>query len=226
MERGKFGSKLLSYVGAAILTPYWAIAPCIAQSNLPSPPLGVSSPTFAPSGPCGSFYPQQIAPPKDKRITRVNVHILTDGTITNTSVNQSSGDPLLDAAAIACVKSFKPAPVKSGGQPVEIDWQYDAVWNRNGYSFAMKSASPFCPAATTYPVSAVRKNEQGAVAFTYSLGTDGKAANLQVTQSSGFPDLDKAVIDCVTGKTYPIATQAGKPVPIDMEYRIVFHMSG
>jgi TonB family protein len=131
---------------------------------------------------------------------------------------------MLDAASILCVKSTK-YPVKNGDQAVEVDWQYDVVWSHTGYFYAKKTASPFCPVSTTYPASAIRKNEEGSVAFTYSVGVDGNATNLQVVQSSGFADLDQAVLDCVKSKSYPVATQGGRPIPIDMTYRIKFMLS-
>lgn len=62
------------------------------------------------------------------------------------------------------------------------------------------AASPTCALATanvqmSYPRQALAAGEQGAVAITVTIGTDGRVKNCVVTKSSGFQDLDNGTCD-------------------------------
>jgi|SRR5579871_2232037 len=114
-----------------------------AQSKVATPPPAPAPP--APPKPAGITAPVQIAgggavcqsayyPPIAIRLnqtgtTTVNVHIGTDGSVSNVDVVDSSGHDSLDQAAVKCITSrwrFKPA--LQNGQPVATAKEYAIKW--------------------------------------------------------------------------------------------------
>jgi protein TonB len=65
-----------------------------------------------------------------------------------------------------------------------------------------------------YPPESVRNGEEGRVAFTVKVGTNGRVSSCQVTASSGYPALDKAACSYYTrrGRFLPSLASDGTPV--------------
>jgi protein TonB len=64
-----------------------------------------------------------------------------------------------------------------------------------------------------YPDASRRAEEQGVVRVSYTVGTDGKATNCSVTQSSGSPRLDDATCKIIERRfRFNPATRDGQPV--------------
>ncbi len=75
-----------------------------------------------------------------------------------------------------------------------------------------------------YPLEAVRRAEQGAVILLIHVSPDGLPAGVDVAQSSGYMLLDRAARDAVWGWHFLPAVQDGRPIPFDMQIRVVFQL--
>jgi TonB family protein len=77
---------------------------------------------------------------------------------------------------------------------------------------------------TYYPLSAQSRGEEGAPVVQVCVDQRGKLLREPVvTDSSGFPDLDKAAIDAAKASGYAPGLEGGKPVVEScMKYRILF----
>jgi TonB family protein len=69
----------------------------------------------------------------------------------------------------------------------------------------VESVAPF------YPAESMRRREQGRVLMRVQVGPDGQAAQVELQQSSGFPLLDAAAIDCV--RQWRFLPTAAAPAP-------------
>jgi TonB family protein len=95
---------------------------------------------------------------------------------------------------------------------------------RDAQQPAMRSSGNNC-AAAYYPASAIRAGEQGATLLNLSISKTGTVTKVEVKQSSGFADLDKAAVDCVMGGWhFHPALQKGKPLASTKKIRIVWKL--
>jgi periplasmic protein TonB len=78
--------------------------------------------------------------------------------------------------------------------------------------------------AACYPSASRRLSEEGRVVATITVGADGKAGPVSVTQSSGFPRLDGA-IECVVRRLpFEPGKRDGQPVEAQVSVPIVFKL--
>jgi protein TonB len=69
-----------------------------------------------------------------------------------------------------------------------------------------------------YPPSSIYNGEEGTVRIKFSILKDGKITNIQVVESSGYPDLDRAAVR---------ALQTMKGVPLPSSYKLnILHVDG
>jgi TonB family protein len=72
---------------------------------------------------------------------------------------------------------------------------------------------PYAAACTGfYPLEAQRLGEQGAATVGYSIAADGTLQGLTILRSSGFADLDHALLDCAAGWHVPAILKDGAAV--------------
>ncbi len=79
--------------------------------------------------------------------------------------------------------------------------------------------------APLYPVSAMRRREQGRVVLDVDVTADGRADAVRIAISSGFPTLDRAAIEAVRLWRFHPATRGGTPVPAVAEVPFNFTLS-
>jgi protein TonB len=80
-------------------------------------------------------------------------------------------------------------------------------------------------ASNSYPPLAVRLNHEGSTTLTVEIGADGGVTGTNVTNSSGYPELDEAAQKCVERHWhFSPATQNGAPVASSKQYRIVWKL--
>ena len=75
-----------------------------------------------------------------------------------------------------------------------------------------------------YPSASRRLSEEGRVVATITVGADGKAGAVTVTQSSGFPRLDAAVECVVRRLPFEPGKRDGQPVDSQVSVPIVFKL--
>ncbi len=78
--------------------------------------------------------------------------------------------------------------------------------------------------AACYPSASRRLSEEGRVVATITVGADGKAGDITVTQSSGFPRLDAAVECVVRRLPFEPGKRDGQPVDAQVSVPIVFKL--
>jgi protein TonB len=73
-----------------------------------------------------------------------------------------------------------------------------------------------------YPSRALREEKEGVTGISFTVGTDGKVSNCQVTSSSGTPELDEATCtNFVRRARYkPAQDDGGKPISQNLSQRV------
>ncbi|MBS0278932.1 MAG: energy transducer TonB, partial [Proteobacteria bacterium] len=80
-------------------------------------------------------------------------------------------------------------------------------------------------ASSYYPPLAVRLNHEGSTTLTVHIGADGQVTGTDISNSSGYPELDEAAQRCVQNRWhFAPATQNGAPIASTKEYRIVWKL--
>ena len=77
-----------------------------------------------------------------------------------------------------------------------------------------------------YPASALRAEEQGTSAITWTINTQGRVENCRVTSSSGSSALDDAACRAITrrGRYSPAKDQNGNPIASTQSRRVVWKL--
>lgn len=75
-----------------------------------------------------------------------------------------------------------------------------------------------------YPSASRRLNEEGAVTIQVLVDARGRAQEVQITSSSGFPRLDQAAADAVKRWLFKPAMQNSQPVSAWTRVRVVFRL--
>ena len=166
---------------------------------------------------CDLLYPPAEKSAGTEGVTVLSVRIATNGTASEASVAQSSGDSDLDKAAVACVKGSHVGRVKQDGKPIEVTWQRQVAWRAHDSS---KITIPRVSAKTeqcSHPFPAFHTRGSVSTDVSFHIEPDGGVRDIVVLKSSGNPQLDGLATDCIVSNwRYPPAMQDGKPVQIDM----------
>jgi protein TonB len=76
-----------------------------------------------------------------------------------------------------------------------------------------------------YPPASRRAGEQGTVRLKVLVDTNGKASNVAVTQSSGFPRLDQAATEAVRKWRFEAATDGTKKIQAYTQVAVTFKLT-
>ena len=77
----------------------------------------------------------------------------------------------------------------------------------------------------TYPPASRRAGEQGTVRLKVLVDTNGRASNVQVTQSSGFTRLDEAAMDAVRKWRFVAATDGTNKIQAYTQVAVTFKLT-
>jgi periplasmic protein TonB len=77
----------------------------------------------------------------------------------------------------------------------------------------------------TYPPASRRAGEQGTVRLKVLVDTSGKASNVAVTQSSGFPRLDQAAMEAVRKWRFVAATDGSNKIQAYTQVAVTFKLT-
>jgi protein TonB len=75
-----------------------------------------------------------------------------------------------------------------------------------------------------YPSSAKQKCEFGTVTVMLTIGTNGRVKNVEITHSSGYPDLDQAAVRAAQRWRFAPARRSGQKVETRQPYAIKFDL--
>jgi protein TonB len=75
-----------------------------------------------------------------------------------------------------------------------------------------------------YPIGSRRRGEEGTVILDVTVTGDGRAANVSLISSSGFPDLDRAAERAAVQARFKPGTRDGKPVESAARLTLIFRL--
>lgn len=124
------------------------------------------------------------------------------------------GSEVRDAALQAAADNMNAAADRlrdDADTPTEEESYSNADQSREA---AERGGPPTWLSVDDYPPSSVRAGEEGAVAMTWDINTEGRIENCQVTMSSGFASLDTASCQAMTrrGRYSPALDRSGTPI--------------
>jgi len=99
---------------------------------------------------------------------------------------------------------------------------------------ALKSASITPPSADayanrnpkpSYPISSRENGEQGAVMLYACITDHGKVERVDLSQSSGYPALDRSALNTIRHWIFRPAQESGKSIPMCYHLPVRFHLS-
>ena len=91
-------------------------------------PEGASMPYAIGVHNCLSQYPRDTKAQGIEGTTSLSYRIAGDGSVKKVKIRKSSGNAVLDKAAVACVKAWTYTPAKLDDKPIEIAWRNDVKW--------------------------------------------------------------------------------------------------
>lgn len=91
------------------------------------PPAGRAS--FGRPHVCMEEYPAISVRLGEQGTTVLAFRITTAGTVKEPRILVSSGSDRLDAAALACVASWRYRPAVQDGKPIEVEWKAEVKWS-------------------------------------------------------------------------------------------------
>lgn len=138
--------------------------------------------------------------------TALAFRIAVDGHPSDIKVATSSGNEQLDTASLQCASNWRYKPAVRNGEPVEVPWQADIVWNMNIPPVETDSPER-CISATPLSPDDLRDSD-GTSVVSYVLWA-GFLLDLRLAQSSGNHRLDNAALQCVKDIGYREVVTAG-----------------
>jgi TonB family protein len=173
----------------------------------PSSPVGIGKPHA-----CGQeYYPLSAIKSFSSGTTVVAFVIDTNGVPQNVTVDRTSGNADLDAAAVECASTWRYSPARQDGKPVSLSWKAQVVWKMPTVYVPVE----FNPAAHRCPVMFERKPRGPEEAdLVFWIDQSGHVTEPRIATSSGDPDLDADLVKCVSGWTYGPAKIDYQPVGV------------
>jgi TonB family protein len=160
-------------------------------------------------------YPAKAWRNGEQGPTTLSILINKEGIATDVTVSKSSGSAELDEAAASFVKEtwrWQPPPTecqeKGVMSAVVVNWTLRPA----------NSALRIYSNSSYYPSSAHNKNERGLGTVQVFISPDGKATGSKVLKSTGFDDLDAAMMSIVQGMKYSTGGRAAA-----LTFPIEFH---
>lgn len=106
-----------------------SLAGGLAACDMPPAPQSVSTTDVAAINTPPPEYPLELACDGIGGTVSLEVTVGTDGSVTGVQTRKSSGQPALDAAALASVQDWRFRPATRNGQPVEVQIAVPMTFN-------------------------------------------------------------------------------------------------
>ncbi|MDC7712498.1 energy transducer TonB [Vogesella indigofera] len=136
-----------------------------------------------------------------------------------------------------------PAPVKPSPKAITTDTRAEAVTSKTPAVAETPAAShsetappaPVIPPThigghlgnprPVYPPLSIELGEAGAVGLRVAVSADGRAQEVSVARSSGFPRLDRAALQAVRNWRFRPATRGGEAIPYAYVFNVDFDLT-
>lgn len=195
-------------------------------------PASDPSASGTPAQNCAKYFPIAAIRMNIEGTVVLTFTVGTDGLARDIHVTSTSGDNMLDQAAIACVYDTRYAPLLTKGKPVEglkaarIAWILNGPKSPNPLDFMFiaqkpvrKNNSPLVCENFSIPAGPQRSISKAATLL-YRVNPDGQVDDLFMGQSSGDTSFDAMAMQCVSTFAYTPATVRGAPLGHDWSAQI------
>jgi protein TonB len=158
-------------------------------------------------------YPPEALRENAEGETTLSYTIEIDGSIKNITVFKSSGNDMLDQAAIQCATNWTYKPAMRNGQPVAVPWKAKVRW-------AIGRVPQQADGEVVFPVAAApahRCAEQTAglrVMLDFKIEPDGAVKDVTVRTATASDDVVKSLIACVSQWRFQPPMLHGQPSEI------------
>ncbi len=192
-------------------------------------------------------YPQEALVANQEGAVTLRATIGLDAKMTNVSVVETSGHPILDDAAVLVLRNaqLSQPPMTPDDQPTSADVLVDANW-----VLPLESAASYLPnifpavphpqasdrivpimeapdsrnavSARDYPPISIRQMETGRTGVYILVATDGSVRDVHLASSSGYERLDEATLRVTRRFTYAPGTINGVLTEMWTPQRVVW----
>ena len=173
-------------------------------------------------------YPAESKTLHEEGNCRVKLTVSAEGVIGNITLTQSSGYPRLDEA---CLKAFAEGgllPARIDGKPVDSTVEVPITWKLPTPPKPGTAPIRIDPAnlphigEAYYPRASARLKEEGRCKVQVTVTAAGKIRDVSLTQSTGYPRLDKACLRAFESGGLLPAVADSKPVDATTEIPITW----
>ena len=190
-----------------------------------SPPAQPASPDAKVKYGSECPYPEAARRAGVQGETGVTFQVADDGAIKDVTLAVSSGNNDLDEATIRCVGNWRVSQERQapelGKMPrAMISWTIPASAPQSAMGRLMPGWPHSCAAYN--PPEEFRAGIGGVTTVSFDIKTNGNVSNVEVAQSSGNAQLDKAAVICVNFWHYIPAVRNGEPVRVPWEAKVVW----
>ncbi|HTW34550.1 MAG TPA: TonB family protein [Rhizomicrobium sp.] len=209
---------LLSLAAGLLLSLRAAADPSATPSSTSDPqPIAVADQVprdqFGRPLACDRFLPAGAFRPADDRGTLVSVRVTADGNLRDATLFRSSGDEVLDRAAVACAPAFR-LHVAQNGKPAEVTWIVGVYWHASWSTFRVPMQMDWDQCRSSAHVVAVARRYPNAK-LSYRVDANGTVSSVSLDASSGNDALDRMAIACASTWVYFPAEQSGHAVAVE-----------
>lgn len=156
-------------------------------------------------------YPELSRVNREEGTVTVRFTINTDGSVSNARLAHSSGYPRLDQAALDQVSTnWRYYPATRNGEPMAVETEANVRFTLVGEEDSRFRTVRMQP--KDFPPGTREKGMRGTTVLLIVVGEDDKVAAVEVMQSSGYDELDKAAETFVRGWSFKTALLNGKPI--------------
>jgi TonB family protein len=197
-------------VALALSAPGWS-----ADTEVPVPQdareLGTPAILVLPTNP-DDFYPTHSRVRYEQGSPAVQACVDSTGKLLrDPEIIETSGDPILDAAAVKVAKATRYAAATNNGTALpESCTRFRVKIVLNAPATMVQPVNP----DDYYPSASRSRNEQGSPVVVVCVGPNGKPLRKpKITETSGFPDLDAAAVKVAKATRYAPG-MAGEDTPL------------
>ena len=169
--------------------------------------------------------------------------VSSSGDVVQANVGISSGNAVLDSAAVKAAYGYYFIPGELDGKPVDAVIAWDIVFDKKnaiteepeGADENLPPPDKFVPvdimpemiyqAAPNYPRAAKQKGLQGVVWVKALVDKKGIVKKARVGKSSGHKVLDKAAVEAAFSNKFKPAVQNSRPVNVWVTYKVNFRLN-
>jgi periplasmic protein TonB len=230
---GQFAAPTPPQVIQVVLQPNQAsdqrssITPAANEQQKKKLPVAVAAPTTIPAPKQTQIKtPQPVTPP-------VSISPPVAENTATVAVNPAAAPAPAPAAPTPPATSPSAVPNQNTAESATPQQATAAITpSAAGSSLAATDRQPTADArfsgnaAPSYPAMSRRLGEQGAVRLRVLITTEGRAARVELIQSSGYARLDQSAIQAIRSWRFIPAQRAGQPIEAWYEWRWEFRLDG